>query len=158
MKTIKVTASKSYEVLVGRGVLQEIGAHIKALTKAEKIAIVSDSNVFPLHGAAAMESLKNAGFKVVSFVFPAGEESKNGKVYLELLNFLAECQLTRSDCLVALGGGVAAAPDELLLQPVRRLVEEESFSSHGGRVTEVVRAELGNDAGIIGAALLGRVV
>lgn len=60
--------------------------------------------------------------------------------------------------MVALGGGVAAAPEELLLEPVRRLVEKESFSSHGGRVTEVVRAVLGNDAGIIGAALLGRVV
>ena len=60
--------------------------------------------------------------------------------------------------MVALGGGVAAAPEELLLAPVRELVAKESFSSHGGRVTEVVRAELGNDAGIIGAALLGRVV
>ncbi|MBQ8390469.1 MAG: ROK family protein [Oscillibacter sp.] len=60
--------------------------------------------------------------------------------------------------MVALGGGVAAAPEELLLKPVQKLVETESFSSHGGRVTKVVRAELGNDAGIIGAALLGRVV
>lgn len=60
--------------------------------------------------------------------------------------------------MVALGGGVAAAPQELLLDPVRHLVATESFSSHGGRVTEVVRAELGNDAGIIGAALLGRVI
>lgn len=60
--------------------------------------------------------------------------------------------------MVALGGGVAAAPEELLLQPVREMVEKESFSSHGGRVTEVVRARLGNDAGIIGAALLGRVI
>ena len=60
--------------------------------------------------------------------------------------------------MVALGGGVAAAPEELLLKPVQELVEKESFSSHGGRVTQVLRAQLGNDAGIIGAALLGRVV
>lgn len=60
--------------------------------------------------------------------------------------------------MVALGGGVAAAPEELLLKPVQELVEKESFSSHGGRVTRVLRAQLGNDAGIIGAALLGRVV
>lgn len=60
--------------------------------------------------------------------------------------------------MVALGGGVAAAPEELLLKPVQKKVETESFSSHGGRVTKVVRAELGNDAGIIGAALLGRVI
>ena len=60
--------------------------------------------------------------------------------------------------MVALGGGVAAALEELLLKPVQELVEKESFSSHGGRVTQVLRAQLGNDAGIIGAALLGRVV
>ena len=52
------------------------------------------------------ESLKSAGFSVVSYVFPAGEESKNGQVFLDLLNFLAENRLTRSDLIVALGGGV----------------------------------------------------
>ncbi|WP_295581913.1 ROK family protein [uncultured Oscillibacter sp.] len=59
---------------------------------------------------------------------------------------------------VAIGGGVAAAPEELLLEPLRRRVERESFSRHGGRTTRIVRSELGNDAGIIGAALLGRVI
>ena len=59
---------------------------------------------------------------------------------------------------VAVGGGVAGAPDHLLLEPLRRLVAERSYSRHGGRVTRILRAELGNDAGIIGAALLGRVI
>ena len=106
MKTVEVKASKAYNVLIGSGLLPSLGHRVKEVCKAGKAAIVSDSNVFPLHGAAAVESLKNAGFEVVSFIFPAGEESKNGAVYLELLNFLAENQLTRSDCLVALGGGV----------------------------------------------------
>ena len=53
-----------------------------------------------------MESLRNAGFEVKSYVVPPGEESKSGQTYLELLNFLAEIPLTRSDALVALGGGV----------------------------------------------------
>lgn len=107
MKTIKVTASKNYEVLVGSGLLKMLGVHTKNLTKAEKIAIVSDSNVWPLYGQDAVNSLQNAGFsQIESFVFPAGEESKNGVTYLELVNFLAEKKLTRSDCLIALGGGV----------------------------------------------------
>ena len=59
---------------------------------------------------------------------------------------------------VAIGGGVAAAPEHLLLEPLREIVARESFSSHGGITTRVVRAELGNDAGIIGAALLGRAI
>ena len=57
---------------------------------------------------------------------------------------------------VAIGGGVAAAPEHLLLEPLREIVARESFSSHGGITTRVLRAELGNDAGIIGAALLGK--
>ena len=107
MKTIKVTASKNYEVLVGNGLLQELGQHCKNLTEAQKIAIVSDSNVWPLYGKKALNSLQNAGYaNIISYVFPAGEESKNGQTYLALLNFLAESKLTRSDCIVALGGGV----------------------------------------------------
>lgn len=59
---------------------------------------------------------------------------------------------------VAIGGGVAAAPEHLLLEPLREIVARESFSSHGGITTRVLRVELGNDAGIIGAALLGRAI
>lgn len=59
---------------------------------------------------------------------------------------------------VAIGGGVAAAPERLLLDPLREAVAKESFSRHGGRITKVLRAERGNDAGIIGAAMLGRVM
>jgi len=107
MKRIQVTASKKYEVLVGKGLLQELGQHCKNLTKAQKVAIVSDSNVWPIYGQRAVKSLEDAGFcGTVSYVFPAGEESKNGETFLSLLNFLAAEKLTRSDCIVALGGGV----------------------------------------------------
>lgn len=107
MKTIKVTASQNYDVLVGSGLLQQLGTHTKNLTRAEKIVIISDSNVWPLFGAPAAESLKKAGFcQIISYVFPAGEESKNGETYLSILNFLAENKITRTDCLIALGGGV----------------------------------------------------
>ena len=59
---------------------------------------------------------------------------------------------------VALGGGVAAAPEYLLLDPVREIVARECYARHVGQVPHIVRAELGNDAGIIGAALLGRAI
>ena len=107
MRIIKISASQSYDVLVGSDLLQDLGKHVKAVSNAGKIAIVSDSNVWPLYGERAVESLNHAGFhRIISYVFPAGEESKNGNTYLSLLNFLAEQQLTRSDCLIALGGGV----------------------------------------------------
>jgi glucokinase len=60
--------------------------------------------------------------------------------------------------VVAIGGGVAAAPEHLLLEPLREIVVRECYASHGGAQTAILRAELGNDAGIIGAALLSRVI
>ena len=106
MKTVTVNASRNYDVLIGSGLLAQLGHRVQALCKAARVCIVSDSNVFPLHGEAAASSLLSAGFEVTHFVFSAGEESKNATVYLELLNYLAEKHITRSDCLVALGGGV----------------------------------------------------
>ena len=106
MKTIEVKASRTYQVLIGSGLLPSLGDRIRSVCKAGKAAVISDSNVFPLHGQAAMDSLQSAGLEVIHYVIPAGEESKNGSIYLDLLNFLAENQLTRSDCLIALGGGV----------------------------------------------------
>ena len=106
MKTVQVNASKSYQVRIGSDLLADIGTQLKEITGICKAAIVSDSNVYPLYGQIAADSLEAAGFETVNFVFPAGESSKNGDTYLQLLNFLAEHQLTRTDCLIALGGGV----------------------------------------------------
>ena len=106
MITVKVSASKEYEVLIGTGLLSSLGAKVAKVLKPGKAVIVSDSNVWPLYGKTAFSSLKDTGFEVIHYVFPAGEESKCGAVYLELLNFLAENRVTRSDCLIALGGGV----------------------------------------------------
>lgn len=106
MKIITVNASKKYDVKIGAGVLPLLGAEIAAVCKIGTAAIISDSNVWPLYGKTAQKSLENAGFRVVSYVFPAGEASKCGTTYLSILSFLAENHVTRSDCVVALGGGV----------------------------------------------------
>lgn len=106
MNTIKVDTACAYEVKVGAGLLSTLGSETASVTKCGTAVIVSDSNVWPLYGDIAQRSLENAGFTVCSFVFSAGESSKNGATYLALLNFLASKQVTRSDCLIALGGGV----------------------------------------------------
>ena len=106
MTTIEVNASKRYQVQIGPGLLPGLGEKVAALGKVQKVCIVSDSTVWPLYGAAADASLHAAGLNTCSFVFPAGEASKCGSTFLELLNFLAENRLTRSDILIALGGGV----------------------------------------------------
>lgn len=106
MKQISVNASASYTVSVGSGVLHSLGSTVRAVSGAEKVCIVSDSHVWPLYGEAAVQSCLASGLSVCHFVFSAGENSKNGGTYLELLNFLASKQISRSDLLVALGGGV----------------------------------------------------
>lgn len=106
MNTVTVGASKTYEIKIGSGLLSRLGKEVSALGNVRKVCIVSDSNVWPLFGDQAVNSLESFGFSVVSYVFPSGEEQKNGSVFLELLNFLARNQLTRTDCIVALGGGV----------------------------------------------------
>lgn len=106
MNTVTVNASKCYNIHIGSGILSCLGEEIKKLGKAEKVCIVSDHTVFQIWGAAAENSLKASGFSVCHFIFPAGESSKNGATFLELLNVLAETRLTKSDMIVALGGGV----------------------------------------------------
>ncbi len=106
MSKVSVTASRSYEVHIGAGLLGNIASYVKDVSNAEKICIVSDSNVWPLYGKTIQESLECGKYNVYSFVFPAGEASKNANTLLMLLNLLAENNMTRSDLIVALGGGV----------------------------------------------------
>lgn len=106
MTVVTVNASKKYDIKIGPGLLESIGTEAAALGKACKVCIVSDDTVFPLYGAAVKKSLEKEYFCVSSYIFPSGEESKNGANYLNLVNTLAEYQLTRSDLIIALGGGV----------------------------------------------------
>lgn len=106
MTTVTVRASRPYEVTIGRGLLDTVGRQAAGQWKGWSAAVVSDSTVAPLYLNRVKDSLERAGFRVHSFVFPAGEDQKNGGTYLKLLEFLAARRLTRADGLIALGGGV----------------------------------------------------
>lgn len=106
MHKVSIKATREYDVLIGSGLLSSIGDHVAAMKKVQTVCIVSDSTVYPLYGKTVTDSLTENGFHVASYVFSAGEASKNAQTYLELLNVLAENRLTRSDLIIALGGGV----------------------------------------------------
>ena len=107
MRTVTVKApSGQYEVKIGAGLLPSLGAEVRACTKAKRCAVVAGENVFPLYGEMVMTSLRAVGLEARSLVFPAGEQTKCLGRYGELLSFLAENRFTRTDCVIALGGGV----------------------------------------------------
>ena len=106
MHTIRIEASRSYDVTVGSGLLQECGRRIRAMTEAEHAFVVSDGTVFVQYGRTVMERLQGAGFLVSHYVFPQGEKSKNLQTYGELMEWMCSRRLTRNDVVVALGGGV----------------------------------------------------
>lgn len=106
MNTIHIAASREYDVLIGHGLLDELGTLVAGAVDAKTAAIVSDDSVFALYGKRAAAALERAGLRVISFVFPHGESSKNLTVYGQVLNFLCENRISRTDVVVALGGGV----------------------------------------------------
>ena len=108
MKEISVKVEHQYKVLVGAGLLGEAGKLIADVdSKIQKLMIVSDSHVAPLYLAELRGSLEAAGFEVFDFVFEAGEQSKILNTIGDILGALAGAAFTRTDAIVALGGGVA---------------------------------------------------
>lgn len=106
MKRISVKTGRSYEVVIGKSILAEIGAMSLEIFAPCKLCLITDKRVDLLYGDAVRHSLTNAGFDVHTFSFFPGEESKSLTTYGECLEFLAEKNFSRSDGIVALGGGI----------------------------------------------------
>ena len=108
MKTLNVNLpGRSYDILMERGLLSRAGELCRAaLPKASRLFVVTDSTVGPLYLNRIIPALENAGFETAVCEIPAGEASK----CVEQLSRLWECMmdfgLTRTDAVVALGGGV----------------------------------------------------
>ncbi len=106
MKTVHIDASRSYDVRIGRGLLDDCGRQIAERVRCASAAVVADDTVYALYGERVCASLEAAGVRTACYVFPHGEKSKNLLEYAKILNFLAENRVTRADALIALGGGV----------------------------------------------------
>lgn len=114
MKIIDVNlpqaAETNYNIFIKNGLLSEFSGYLevflKKKSKIKTFAIITDKNVFALYEKIVAETLIHAGFNVISFSIEPGEKSKSAAQYFVLQSWLAENQITRSDALIALGGGV----------------------------------------------------
>ena len=80
MKKVTVNASRVYDIIIDKGILDKSGTlALDVLKKPCKAAILTDSNVAPLYLERLEASLSAAGFSVISYVIPAGEESKSAE-------------------------------------------------------------------------------
>lgn len=107
MKTLKVNIpGREYNIKIQKGLLDNAGALIAEVSPLGKAAVVTDENVAPLYAERLLGSLKESGFSPFLVTVPAGEGSKSLK-YLEFLyTELLANKITRSDVIIALGGGV----------------------------------------------------
>ena len=107
VKTLRVDTSRPYDIKIGFGLLDRVGELCReTLPRAQKLAVVTDSNVQPLYLERVANSLKQAGFQVLSLTVPAGEGAKCAEQLVMLWEKLMEFGMTRTDVVAALGGGV----------------------------------------------------
>lgn len=98
----------NYQITISDGDSPPIGKWArKCLGKdASRVAIISNKLVYGLYGEVTAESLRAAGFTVVVWLMKDGEEHKNFKNVEKALDFLAGSGISRTDAVLALGGGV----------------------------------------------------
>ena len=95
-----------YDIVIEKGVLVKAGDWVKSLWQPQKIALITDNQVGSLYAEKVKLSIENAGFEVIVFDFLEGEASKNLQTVNKVYEFLVRNGMTRSDGIVALGGGV----------------------------------------------------
>jgi 3-dehydroquinate synthase len=110
MNRIKVNLDKktsaSYEIYMGEDILDRMGLIITKNNWASRYIIITDSNVFTLHGGRVQETLRDIDLKVDMIDFPAGEGSKSVQTCLHIVRRMIDLGTDRTSALIALGGGV----------------------------------------------------
>ena len=108
MKTLRVDLdARAYEIRIAPGLLDAAGEHLRgACPQAARLFVVTDSTVGPLYRGRVEKSLTSAGFRTAFHTVAAGESSKCASRLSELWESMMDFGLTRTDAVVALGGGV----------------------------------------------------
>ncbi len=105
MRIVEVKLSSEYNVIIGKGAIEDLSIHLP-VNKYERILLLMDTNVERLYGERITNVLINTGRQIAKYVIEAGEKSKSFHELERLLNFMVNSGITRSDALLAFGGGV----------------------------------------------------
>lgn len=98
--------TRSYDILIGDGLLAEAGRHIRPVLSQPRVMIVTDSNV-ARHALPPVEAaLRDAGIAHETIILPAGEGTKDFKHLEEVVTRVLEAGIDRKSTMLALGGGV----------------------------------------------------
>lgn len=97
---------RSYDILIGPGLMARAGGEITSRIKGRRAAIVTDENVGGRYLDGLMDSLQTDGIEAVSVTLPAGEKTKSFDSLTNVCDVLLEARIERNDTVIALGGGV----------------------------------------------------
>ncbi len=100
------TSGGSYDVVIGEGVLTELGDRVRAVSDASNVVLLTDSNIAEKHALHGAASLITAKFHVHDISLPPGETSKSWGMAGNVLEAIAQSGLSRNEPIVAVGGGV----------------------------------------------------
>ena len=112
--------ARSYDIKIGRGLIDAAGAEIAAVLPGSRLAIVTDDTVAGLHLDAFTGSLAAAGLEYTVLTVPAGEGTKCFSQFERLCDEVLDARLERGDAVVALGGGVVGDLTGFVASAVRR--------------------------------------
>jgi 3-dehydroquinate synthase len=106
-RTVRVNlAERSYDIVIGAGVMNETGARIAKLRPGASTVIVTDENVGRHHAGSLEASLSAAGIRSSVVLVPPGESSKSYPVFESVMDSILASRIERGDLVIALGGGV----------------------------------------------------
>lgn len=97
---------RSYPIIIEKGLINRVSEEIRKVYKGKKIFIITDDNVNKYYGGKISEELKKNDFEVKLLALKPGEQTKNFNTLPIVYNELLDFNLTRSDLIIALGGGV----------------------------------------------------
>ncbi|WP_331372091.1 3-dehydroquinate synthase [Sinorhizobium chiapasense] len=97
---------RSYDILIGPGLIAAAGKEIASRLKGRKMAVITDENVAPRYLQPLMASLSENGIEGVSLVLPAGEKTKSFDHLIPVCETVLGARIERNDAVIALGGGV----------------------------------------------------